>query len=536
MNETKFIIDAERSGLASAFGSTTSHVIQKGLSPTIIEDNKTSTNNADKITKESQVDTDDVVEIVEVPIAVTAEDELANEYVKNLTERGLVIKNSIVHKVHSTNDPDVYYDVVSRLGDNFLIKLPLHDKTDSIYYKSTNAEKSQGRVISASEGQVMPIRGNQPESCASDPVCANVFRCDAGTKGACYPSGQSSRVVEIERCVEKNDVTMKHSGMSIACPVYEYLEFIGNPRGVTEEVAEKSIQIAQRAVASNIQVIKSMSDRTKQFNDIMNSLSVNVASGADEIVKNRDESFRIAKQWEDQGGPQTKEDKEKYEKLVSLRMTYSSIASNVVDMSNSIYSTMDLLHSMKKDAIVKLVKLWVQGKLRLSNSIKTSILPEGIEKLQGEDLNDIFSGNIKLLDNAIRAFKSTDLETLYTKLMGKTVNLTDENIVQEVKNMGAKINESLLDSSLGENDIKLAYQIVAINVIYETVEDIYPNISKRNSQLKDIATCEDGKVCPNVDKDGKLTYQANGNLGALGSYTNVAGATSAYSNAIERLL
>jgi hypothetical protein len=530
--QSKIIIDAERSGLASAFDGKSNTVLQSRLNPTVIDMIKRPSTKTS--TASTAIDAKESVDIRAVPISLTQSDELANEYVKNLTDRGLIIRNVITQKLHKENDPDVYYECISRLGDTFLIRLPIQNMSENVYFGSADG----GKVLTMSEGQLLPVRSVHMSSCASDPVCNKIFSCPDGVKGGCYPSTQGNKVIEVERCVESKNVTMKHSGMPIACPVYEYVEYLGDPVKVTNAVAASVQIIIARAIDNNKAIIEGMTVRSAQFNSIMKALAESVTTSGKELATSQAESLKIAELWIEKGGASDTAEKEKYDALIGRRMSYASVASNIVEMSKSIYSSMDMIHSLKKDAVDKIVRIWAQNKLRLNGTDNTPILPESINALKNTDVESLMVGKMSSLDNAVIMYaKTATFIALYKGMTGVDITPDESNSVREMKHLGELINQTPYAKYLSTAEaMKDAYIVVGVNSLYEMFESASPEASSKALAMKDGTACESGKFCMNIDSNGNVAPTVGGNMGSLGSYTTEAGARNAYASVVEKLI
>lgn len=532
LKQSKFIIDAERSGLASVFDGKTNTVIQSRLNPTIIDTIKKPTDKT--ATALTSVDAKETVDIREVPISLTKTDELANEYVKNLTDRGLIIRNVVTQELHKGNDPEVFYECITRVGDTMLIKLPIQNLSETIYY---GGEKT-GKVLTTSGGQLLPVRSVHMSSCATDPICNKIFSCPDGMKGGCYPSTQGNKSVEVDRCVESKNITMKHSGMPIACPVYDYVEYIGDPVKVTNEVAEISQTIITRAIKNNSDIIEGMTIRSAQFNTIMKSLAEAVTASGLSLKASQAESLQIAGMWIDKGGPKDTEQKERYDELIGRRMSYSTVAANIVEMSKSIYSNMDIIHSLKKDAIDKIVRIWAQNKLRLNGDLSSNILPANINSLTNVDVESLMTGKMTSLDAQVLIYAATpEFKSLYKGMIGVDIVPDSSNAVREVKYLGEIIHSTPYSKFLSTADnMKAAYLVIGINSMYEMFEGASSEALNKANNLKDGTACESGKFCMNIDDNGNVLAKQGGNMGSLGSYSNEKGAQNAYATVVEKLL
>lgn len=524
-----------RSGFDQVYDADAKVIFQEGIKAPVVKESEIERENKlkkEKTESNKAITVQDVerVEIHEAPLVSSQEDELANEIVKKLTETGLIIKNVLTFSPHEGNDPQIYYEVVSKAGDTFLLHIVYNSQASITYIPASGegATSKSAKQLMRAKGQLLPVKTANVSECASDPICSRVFSCSDGGDGGCYARNQQNVFTDVEKYYTPEASTggsiMKYSGQPIGYPVFSYFEYIADPEETTKKVIKETREIQQKALNANKEVISDMESKLKVHAQINGQLLDAFKSAGDSL----DDQSRLANEyikiWSEKGGPSTVEEKIKFDSLVSRRMSFNQFVSNLVIMSGELYESMESLHDSKQDSIKKYTKLWAQSKLRLDRKTSAGgsswLFPNEFETLSMTDLENIFSGDFSKLNETTSLFLKSSKDTL-DKLIKDVYGSSSTNLStgEDLKRFANDLHVNTFLKNSDESVVKLLYQILAVKALYDLVEAVFPSLKIKIDKEIDHGICEDGKTCLNYDKEThKMNLKAGGNLPSFASY------------------
>lgn len=467
------------------------------------------------------------------------EDIRAANVVNDLINNGLVIKNTISVS-NSKNNHSVYYEVVSKGGDTFLISVPDYDKSEVVYISGKDGDDYKASMIIKSDSTVFPIKNVEYASCNADPICSSIYSCNEETR-TCSNS-KSQIVTNFQKVVQDNDIisTVHYGDNPMAYPLVSYYSFVNNPKDVSRKVALMCQEIRSRVMKSNLNMVK---NATTSFND----MSTKVLALTDTISQTENflqDSTEFANKLIDQYYTKdtlSLEQQQKLNILKNKKITYSTISNNIYRMNTKMKKELEKIDSIKVDMIGYSVKLFIQTKLRLSTTFdgKNQFLPKSFTDLSSTELENIFVGNREILTRCFKDFIGVvNNSQLFVSMnvVNKIDNFTNlMSLVADIKSVG--IESILINMDNAAEQMAIWENIMAVIIFYEIVEKVSPKIIDMVEKNVNKSACKGEAVCLDYDKENKtVTFTKGGNLSSLDVYDDSATAPATAENSVSSAL
>lgn len=515
-----------RTGLASPIHSGGTRVVQRrNAAPVLLNPDlpKKITTTANVISSAESVQP---VSIKKKSLTDTQDESIAEEVVKKLEETGLTIVKVLTMSLSNVDEPHIYYEVVSRAGDTFLIYYQ-RATSSLVTYIPGQANRTDKELIVA-EGQVHPTKIRTSGSCVNDLVCSKVFTCDSESN-ICTGTTQNNFSTQFKKFYtpegSSGDTRMTYGDNPLAFPVVSYNRYISNPKKVTTEVALETAKIHTEAFSSNQIIVENarlvMDECNRSADSLMKSFT--------EVQKTIAEQTKIADTlldaYFDNAGPLSDKQHNNFKILLSRKISFNKLVSNLVKMVGKFSEDMEHINTTQHQFIVSNVKLWAQRALKLDKTASTAgelwSLPPQVTALGMVELENIFAGDNETLNKVVNTFITANgeaLKTLNTALNErKAPLLTVEELRDLVQHRNSE--DPLVLSVDGKSTpalTKLWFQVVAIDELYKLVDAVRPTLKIKLDKNLNQGVCKDGKICLNYD--GKFTAKAGGNLPNLGEY------------------
>ena len=475
----------------------------------------------------------DAVQVREKPANLDPENEVAFKIWSDLRETGLIIKNTLFMQTSKNNEPQVFYECVSRAGDPFFIQIKMEDSSDVTYISTSDGKKSHKLVIA--DGQVIPDRGQDYDDCHADPLCNKIFKCNE-TSGACPAKGGPRSGVRFSKVVssESSEVSLNYGDNPLAYPVISHLAYLADPAGATEKISKQLLEIQKTSQVEVSSIIKNSSGVLTTTNDYIKNVGSLLELTNKIATDNTATANKLLEQYFSHDKPLTPDQMAKFSRLQTRKLAFNTMINNIARMSKQFEEETLKIRELQVDMISFDVKLWIQSKLNLgpvSNTVTVPqggglgpvtysdlkwALPESLSNMTTADLINTFAGDMTTFDAAVKTF----LTAVNGSNLPKDIGLADlqsladlTTLVTQVKERG----EDVVGAKMDNAQRKIWPEIMAVLILNDTLVHVGPMVVRKLESHINKGKCTNDE-CLNYDTGSKkVTKGANGNIPNLGN-------------------
>ena len=489
-------------------------------------------------------------EVVDVSVDVTnppttKEEQQSEQIIRMLKDENLEIKSLVAIKTDTDGSSTPYYEVYTRTGDPFYIKVNMNNNCLSVYVPGTKETVGTGDTartgmmgsfeFTECEGQILPVREVSSSSCANDPVCSSIFKCVSGSDtcneftnatDAMNPVPDTTTIYSVSAPKETSDVRsfMFHDKRPIAAPVMSLSEFIADPVSATVKVANMTTETQKNAMDANTKYIKNVKDRAMVF---LESMAGAFESFGNSVIKTGQRQLEVDKLiavWERYGNASTDEQKKNFDALVKMRMSNNMMANDLVQMGKEYMASISQIETLQKNMMGQEVKMWLAVKLRDFDNVKDSTsmfggsLPTDVSSLSRDDmLSAVYGEGKRYMEAKEKFMRSTEVQNIYKELFDETPSKFTTEHYDKIQSLSSTAGNRLTSPEL----VKTIYRIYSLTKLDNYISALKTSGSEFVNAKKSTKMCGKDNICVDIDKNGHISAKAKGNMPGMGEVRTV---------------